>query len=436
METLALILAGGKGSRLDILSQQRAKPSVPFAGKYRIIDFSLSNCVNSGIYQVGVLTQYMPFSLNDHIGVGGPWTLDRRSGSVTLLHPCTGKLGEGDWYEGTAHAVQQNIDFIEAQDPDNVIILSGDHVYKMDYNKLITYHQQQGADLTIAAQPVPKEEASRFGILDVDEELKIMDFQEKPDDPPSNLASMGIYVFDKEVLIEKLKKHCSPESSDFGHHIIPVTIDDCDSFAYEFTDYWRDVGTVKSFWEANLDLISSSTKLNLNDQNWKIYTRSEERPFVKFGPQGRVRQSIVVNGATIHGEVKNSIISPGVVIEEGAIVKDSIIFDDTVIKENSIIDKCIVDKEVTVGANVHLGFGDDLTVNLEKPKLLSSGLNIIGKGASIPSNTRIGRNCRIFPGVNRSDFKERIVLSGSTVKVQTGGLANHIYNSESQRQVK
>ncbi|MCK8817320.1 glucose-1-phosphate adenylyltransferase [Natroniella sulfidigena] len=414
MKTLALILAGGRGTRLDILSDHRAKPSVPFAGKYRIIDFTLSNCVNSEIYNIGILTQYLPMSLNNHIGIGKPWDLDRRIGGATLLQPYTGK--EGGWYEGTAHAVSRNINFIKNQNPDYVIILSGDHVYKMNYNKLISYHEEKQADLTIAAQRVPIEEANRFGILEPDTEMKIIDFQEKPDNPPSNLASMGIYVFSTDVLISKLKEYCSRECSDFGHHIIPKIIEQDDAYLYEFEGYWKDVGTLESFWETNLGLLNSNENINLYDENWKIHTRSEGKPPVKFGKNGLAINSLVSNGSIVKGEVKNSVISPGVVVEEGTVVKDSIIFNDTVIKKNAIIDQAIIDKNVTVGEKSQIGFGDDLTSNFEKPELLNNGLNVIAKGAKIPSGVRIGRNCRVVSYVKKSDFNSKNVASGSTIR--------------------
>ncbi|MCK8823907.1 glucose-1-phosphate adenylyltransferase [Fuchsiella alkaliacetigena] len=421
MKSLALILAGGRGSRLDILSEHRAKPSVPFAGKYRIVDFTLSNCVNSRIYNIGVITQYLPLSLNDHIGIGKPWDLDRRLGGVTLLHPHTGRPTEGGWYKGTAHAVYRNINFIESKDPDYIIILSGDHIYKMDYNKMITYHVRKGADLTVAAQRVPMEDASRYGILEADEKMEIVDFVEKPADPPDNLASMGIYVFDKDVLIEKLKEYCSKDNSDFGHHIIPPTIEDANSFVYEYDGYWQDVGTFESYWEANLSLTDPLPEINLYDEEWKLYTRSAGKPPVKFGPQMRVAESLISNGAIINGEVSNSVISPGVVVEEGAVVRDSIIFNDAIVKNNSIVSKCIIDKNVIIGANSHLGFGDDFTPNLEKSELLKCGLNVIGKGARIPSNTQLGRNCRVFPDVSESDFEGRVVDSGSTIRPEDSG---------------
>jgi glucose-1-phosphate adenylyltransferase len=421
MKTLALILAGGRGTRLDLLSTHRAKPSVPFAGKFRLIDFALSNCVNSGIFNVGVLTQYLPLSLNKHIGIGKPWDLDRRVGGVTVLQPYRGKPKDGGgWYQGTAHAVYKNISFIRSEDPDCVLILSGDHAYDMDYSKMVEFHREKEASLTIAAQPVPQEEAHRFGIVDCQDDKKITDFVEKPEDPPSNLASMGIYIFDTEVLKESLEKHCTGEASDFGHHIIPPLIENGDTYAYEFNGYWKDVGTLDSYWKTNLELTDAIPELNLYDKKWKLHTRSEEKPPVKFGNSGSASRSLISNGAIINGRVENSVISPGVYIEEGAIVRDSIIFNDTIVKKNTIVDKSIIDKEVEINANCHIGHGEDWTPNQEKPDLYNSGLNVIAKRATIPAGTTIGRNCRVFSYAKKENFGVKEVPSGSTVTSEAG----------------
>jgi len=417
MKTLALVLAGGRGTRLDILSEHRAKPSVPFAGKFRLIDFALSNCVNSGIYNVGVLTQYLPLSLNDHIGIGKPWDLDRRIGGVTILQPYTGK--QGGWYKGTAHAVYQNLSYIKSHNPKYVIVLSGDHVYKMNYDEMITQHIEKGADLTIATQRVAWEDAHQFGILEPNDNMQIVDFIEKPEEPKSNLASMGIYVFTADVLIEKLKAFCNQENSDFGHHIIPEMIDNNNVFAYEYGGYWRDVGTLKALWEANLALTEPLPELNLYDSNWNLHTRSEEKPPVKFGAKGQAIKSLVSNGCIINGVVENSVLSPGVVIEEGAVVRDSVILNNTVVKKSSIVCKCIIDKDTVIGVNSHVGFGSDMTPNDEKPDLLENGLNVIGKGVRIPDNTQIGRNCRILPAVVEEDFTDKNIPSGSTIRSAT-----------------
>ncbi len=419
-KTLALILAGGRGTRLDILSAHRAKPSVPFAGKFRLIDFSLSNCVNSGIYDVGVLTQYLPLSLNNHIGIGKPWDLDRKMGGLTILQPFKGKPGKTDWYEGTAHAVYKNTSFIRNNDPDDIIILSGDHVYKMDYNKMIQHHRQKGADLTIAAQPVPYEDASRFGILDYQDDMKITDFVEKPEDPPSNMASMGIYVFKKDVLLDVLAKYCSQEDSDFGNHIIPPMINNNNVYAYEYRDYWQDVGTLDSYWQTHLDLIEPLPELNLYDKNWKIYTRENEEPPVKTGSNAKIIKSLISNGSIIDGHVENSVISPGVHIKKGAVVRDSIIFNDTVVDNNAIIERSIIDKQVKVMAEARIGVGEDMTPNQEKPDRVNNGLNIIAKRATIPEGIIIERNCRVFSYADIDDFDGNVVTSGRTITSEIG----------------
>lgn len=419
METLALILAGGRGSRLDILSEHRAKPSVPFGGKFRIIDFALSNCVNSGIFDVGILTQYLPLSLNEHIGVGKPWDLDRKKGGVTLLQPYTSQRSEANgWYEGTAHAIYKNLRFIKRNNPKYVVMLSGDHIYKMDYSKMLAEHKAKNADLTIAVQEVPFEDVHRFGIMETNDNMKVENFQEKPETSPSNLASMGIYIFSADKLIDILERKCSAENSDFGHHIIPEMIEKNEVYAYKFDGYWKDVGTYEAYVKANLDLTNQFGQLefDLYDKNWVIQTRSEERPPVKFGVKGNASKTLVSNGCIISGKVENSVLGSGVIVEPGAIVRNSIIFNDTVIKKDTIVSDAIIDKEVVIGDNSHIGFGDDLTPNQEKPDLLSSGITVIAKGVKIPNNTQIGRNCRIFSEVTEVDFKDKIIKSGTTLR--------------------
>ena len=415
MNTLALILAGGKGTRLDIVSNHRPKPSVPFAGKFRLIDFALSNCVNSGIYNVGVLTQYLPMPLHDHIGIGKPWDLDRRMGGVNLLPPSTDRKG-GSWYQGTAHAVYQNMDYIKGNNPDQVVILSGDHVYKMDYSEMILYHEKKKADLTIAAQRVGEEEAKRFGILETDTNMRVNNFVEKPDTPPDNLASMGIYVFDTEALLDILEYCCTEENSDFGHHIIPPMVEEEKVYGYEFDGYWKDVGTIECLWETNLALAGPVPKLNLYDKEWKIHTRSQNRPPVKFGDRGTAVQSIVANGSIINGKVKNSVVGPGVFIEEGASVRDSVIFDRVRIEEKAAVSKTIIDKNVVIKEGSIIGYGDDFTPNREAPDLFKSGLTVVARGTVIPSATKVGRNCRIYSHLNEEDFETDMIASGETVK--------------------
>jgi glucose-1-phosphate adenylyltransferase len=408
METLALILAGGRGSRLDILSENRVKPAVPFAGKFRIIDFALSNCTNSGIYNIAVLTQYLPLSLNEHIGVGKPWDLDRRDSSLSLLSP------HKEWYSGTADAVLQNIEYIKRKNPKYTLILSGDHVYKMDYDKMIKQHKKTGAKMTLAVQPVPIEDAHRFGILTADENLKITKFTEKPSNPDSNLASMGIYVFDTDVLLDAITRIKDP-NLDFGKHIIPALLEEEDLYVYVFDKYWKDVGTYDSFLEANLELTNTVDKIQLDmyDRDWRIYTRSEELPSVKVGSKATLSQALVSNGCIIAGTVKKSVLSPGVIIHPEATVINSVILNDTVIMPGAYIENAIIDKRCVISEFVVIGDSKDYTENQDNPKVLSSGLNVIGTGVTIPKGTVIERNCRIFP---TATFTEKRIKSGSTLK--------------------
>ena len=409
METLALILAGGRGSRLDILSEKRSKPAVPFAGKFRIIDFALSNCTNSGIYQIGILTQYLPLSLNEHIGVGKPWDLDRRDSFVTLLQP------NNSWYEGTADAIRKNIEFVKRYASKYVLILSGDHIYKMDYSKMIEQHKKTGADLTIAAKIVPMEEASRFGILETDDKLKIEKFVEKPKEPKSNKASMGIYVFSTQALIDAIDAHPDIKDLDFGMHIIPDMIKTKKVYAYEYYDYWKDVGTYDSYVEANLELCHD-TSLDLYDNKWKIYTKSEDLPPVKVGEKANITTSLVSNGCHIEGTVIESVLSPGVVVGEGSTIKHSVILNDVVIGKNCRIENTIIDKETVIGDNSKIGYGDDYTVNKDNPKVLSSGLNVIGKKLILPEGLIVERNVRIFSSSNPKELNVKHLKSGETLK--------------------
>jgi glucose-1-phosphate adenylyltransferase len=408
METLALILAGGKGSRLDILSQRRSKPAMPFAGKFRIIDFTLSNCTQSGIYDIGILTQYLPLSLNEHIGSGKPWDLDRRDSSVTLLQP------HNYWYLGTADAVLKNLEFIARRDPKYVLILSGDHIYKMDYRKMIATHKEKGATLTIATQPVAKEEVSRFGIMSINKDGEIIEFEEKPKTSKSNLASMGIYLFNFDLL-KKVLLSIKEEDLDFGKHIIPHLIKTTSKevYAYQFGDYWMDVGTYDSYLETNLAMTKDFTELDLYDPTWKVYTKSEDLPPVKVGGEANIQNSLVSNGSVIEGTVINSVLSPGVRVGKGSVVKDSVILNNVIIGDNVTIQRSILDKKVIVGRNTYIGYGNDLTPNQEKPDLLVSGITVIEKNAVIPSDMYIGKNCRIF---KTADFKEKEVKSGSTLR--------------------
>ena len=410
---LTLILAGGEGERLSILSQVRAKPGVPFGGKYRIIDFALSNAVNSGLNDIAVLTQYAPRSLMDHIGLGRPWDLDRSRGGVSLLQPYLGRGRAREWYRGTADAVLQNIDFVTDRSPEAILVLAGDHVYKMDYRPFLEMHRSKAADVTVAIRTVPIEEAHRFGILDVDADGRVNAFIEKPPNPPSNLVSMGVYVFSLPALVQAL----TPERIDFGRDILPAMVNAGNRvYAYEYGGYWEDVGTVESYWRANLDLLSDQPGINLYDRPWLIYTKSEERAPALIGPEASVERSMISHGCVIHGTVVHSVLSPGVTVERGAVVRDSIVMFDTIVRERAVLDRAIVDKDCDIGSGATVGFGDDMRPNRREPERLYAGLTLVGKKAQVPAGVQIGRNCRIDPGVRREDFhRKRLVRSGETV---------------------
>jgi glucose-1-phosphate adenylyltransferase len=410
---LTLILAGGEGERLSILSQVRAKPGVPFGGKYRIIDFALSNAVNSGLTDVGILTQYAPRSLIDHIGVGRPWDLDRSRGGVSLLQPFLGRGRAREWYRGTADAVLQNLDFIADRDPELVLVLAGDHVYKMDYRPFLDLHREKRAEATCAVRTVPIEEAHRFGILDVNVEGRVTAFIEKPAKPPSNLVSMGVYVFSWPLLRELL----STDRVDFGRHVLPWMVDQGRRvYAHEFAGYWQDVGTVESYWRTSLDLLSDDPGIELNDLGWLVYTKSEDRPPARIGPQAHVERSMISHGCVIDGTVEHSVLSPGVRVERGAVVRDSIVMFDAVVGSGAVLDRAIVDKEAHIGARARVGVGDDLRPNREEPERLFAGITLVGKRAAVPAGVQIGRNCRIDPGVTEADFgRRRRIGSGETV---------------------
>lgn len=417
-KTVAMILAGGAGTRLTVLSEERAKPAVPFAGKFRIIDFTISNCVNSGIYTVGVLTQYRPHSLNEHIGIGKPWDLDRSRGGVRLLHPYQGRNGQ-QWYAGTADAIYQNLNFIQENRADIVVILSGDHIYKMDYRPMIDYHVAQGADLTIGVMPVPLEETHRFGIMQVDSDLRIVQFYEKPKErDKGNLASMGIYVFSTQMLEKRLSEGTAEQPrTDFGSHVIPAMINAGDRvFAYKFEGFWVDVGTIDSYWSTNLALVQPNPALDLYTDHWPIHTRSEERPAAKIGPQAKVLSSLISNGCVIRGFVSNSVLSPGVYVSPGAMVKDSVIMNDTWIGPGALLDKVVVDKQVVIGAGAVVGQGDEKNVNEQMPDKLSHGITVVGKNARIPDGAQIGRNVLINSSRDEPDFPaDKIVADGKTI---------------------
>lgn len=413
-EMIAMLLAGGQGSRLGVLTAKVAKPAVAFGGKYRIIDFPLSNCINSGIDTVGVLTQYQPLRLNTHIGIGIPWDLDRNFGGVTILPPYE-KSSNSEWYTGTANAIYQNLDYMETFNPDYVLILSGDHIYKMDYEVMLDYHKENNADVTIAAMPVPLEEASRFGIVIADGDGKISEFQEKPPQPKSNLASMGIYIFSWAVLKEALLALKDEPGCDFGKHIIPYCHNKGQRlFAYEYNGYWKDVGTLGSYWEANMELIDIIPEFNLYEEFWKIYTNSEILPPQYISGQAVIERSLIGNGSEIGGEVRNCVIGSGVTIEDGAVVRDSIIMKDTKIKKGCVIDKSIIAENCEIGENVTLGIGSDVPNKL-KPAIYSFGLVTIGENSVVPDGVQIGKNTAISGVTTREDYPNGILESGETL---------------------
>ncbi len=409
---LAVILAGGLGERLSILSQERAKPAVPFAGKYRIIDFSLSNCVNSGIFNVIVLTQYQPVSLTEHIGIGAPWGLLPPDRNIRLLQPYLAREEGRDWYKGTADAVFQNIDRIEAEDVDEVLILSGDHVYKMDYSAMLDFHRGNNADVTLAVTHMPEDELHRFGTVVADEKGRVTLFQEKVKNPQSNLVSMGVYIFNTKTL-----RQCLNERSghDFGRNIFPKMIKKFRMFPYIFNGYWRDIGTVESLWQSNMEVLAMSQPF-LSDIDWPLYTKEVEVPPTKLGDNAIVTNCLLSGGCKINGHIEHSIISTGVQVAEGAVIKDSIVMDNTVIGRNSVINRAILDKEIHVGADCHIGFGEDYRINRINPQVLNTGLTVVGKRSSIPQGLKIGHNCIIYDSVTDGDFTDSEVKSGETIK--------------------
>jgi glucose-1-phosphate adenylyltransferase len=418
MRVVAMIMAGGEGTRLSVLSEERAKPSVPFAGKFRIIDFTLSNCVNSGIFDVAVLTQYRPHSLNQHIGIGKPWDLDRNRGGVVLLQPYLARQ-DTTWYRGTSDAVYQNLDYVHDHRADVVLVLSGDHIYKMDYTSILAEHRRKRADVTVAVMDVPLELTHQFGIMTTDENDQIVEFTEKPKErDKGTLANMGVYVFNTEMLVRRLSEGSEDDPRvDFGKQVIPTMIAGQDRvYAYRFDGYWVDVGTMQAYWQTNLELLDPDCKLDLYDPRWIIRTRSEERPPAKLGPQARVLRSMVCNGCIVRGHVQNSVLSPGVYVSPGAVVRDSVVMNDTWIGPGAILDKVVVDKQVVVGANVKLGWGDDMdTPNSAQPDKLNSGISVVGKGAHIPPSIHIGRNVLVNAARNEEDFPGGDVTSGTTI---------------------
>lgn len=396
---IAMLLAGGQGNRLGILTKNLAKPAVPFGGKYRIIDFALSNCTNSGIDTVGVLTQYRPLKLNSYIGSGQPWDLDRMNGGVYVLPPFV-KGSVGEWYKGTANAIYQNIEFIEQYSPKYVLILSGDHIYKMDYSLMIKFHKENKADATIAVIEVPWEETSRFGILNTNDNNDIYEFDEKPKNAKSNKASMGVYVFNWELLKEYLIKDEMDTKSDhdFGKNIIPDMLENnCRLFAYPFKGYWKDVGTIQSLWEANMDLLQSPPKFDLYNPNWRILSRNPVEPPHYIASNASVKESIVTEGSMIYGgvTVNHSVIFSSVLIGKGSEIVDSIIMPNVKIGENTKINNSIIGESSIIGSNCLIGYGEPVPNKLQ-PHIYSSEITVIGENTTIPNDTKIGKNTMVY----------------------------------------
>lgn len=413
-EMIAMLLAGGQGSRLGVLTSKVAKPAVAFGGKYRIIDFPLSNCINSGVDTVGVLTQYQPLRLNTHIGIGIPWDLDRNIGGVTVLPPYE-KSGNSEWYTGTANAIYQNLEYMESYNPEYVLILSGDHIYKMDYEVMLDFHKANNAEVTIAVMPVPIEEASRFGIMITDENRRITEFEEKPEHPRSNLASMGIYIFNWKTLKEALITMAEQPALDFGKHVIPYCHEKgAPLYAYEFTGYWKDVGTLSSYWEANMELIDIVPEFNLYEEYWKIYTRSVIQPPQYFSEDSVVERSIIGEGSDIYGEVYNSVIGCDVTIGKGTVVRDSIIMNQTKIGENCELEKAIVAEDVVIGNGVRLGIGEEAE-NETAPHIYNHGIVTVGEKSVIPDDITVGKNSVVFGVTTAADYDNSQLESGKTL---------------------
>ena len=418
MKIKAIILAGGKGTRLGVLTIKRAKPAVPFGGKYRIIDFALSNCVNSNVFDVLVLTQYRPHSLNDHIRRGRPWDLDRSfTGGVRLLQPFQGSF-DTDWYAGTADAVAQNLNFVRQGRPEFVLILSGDHIYEMDYDMLVQYHRDKGADATVCTIRVPLDEASRFGIVDTDKDYRVIEFIEKPPAPPGNLANMGVYVFDYAVLERVLTEDQNdPESEhDFGKNILPKMVaESMNIFAYPYGGYWIDVGTIDAYWEAHMDLLSSPPSLNLNDRTWVVHTRSEERPPVRIGADTRIVDSMITDGSVIGAGavIERSVLSPGVFIGPGAVIRESVILNDAYVEAGAHVERALVDKIAVIGKNARVGSWQDMG----DLKITSVGKNTrIPPGFTIGAGSVVGSDCT---HESFARFSNKTVPAGSDVEFAT-----------------
>ena len=413
-EMIAMLLAGGQGSRLGVLTSEVAKPAVAFGGKYRIIDFPLSNCVNSGIDTVGVLTKYHPLRLNAHIGIGIPWDLDRNHGGVTVLPPYE-KSDNSEWYTGTANAIYQNLNYIESYHPEYVLILSGDHIYKMNYEVMLDFHKENNADVTIAAMPVPWEEASRFGLVITDGNKQILEFEEKPENPRSNLASMGIYIFNWSVLREALVTMSEQSNCDFGKHIIPYCRENGRRlFAYEYNGYWKDVGTLGSYWEANMELIDLIPEFNLYEEYWKIYTKSDQIEPQYIAADAVTERCIIGEGTEIYGKVYGSVIGPGVMVGKNTVIRDSIIMQNTTIGDNVTISKSIIAENVAIGDNVELGIGEEADNKLNK-SVYSFGIVTIGENSVVPSGVKVGKNTAISGETEAGDYPGGVLASGESI---------------------
>lgn len=415
-EMIAMLLAGGQGSRLGTLTKQIAKPAVMFGGKYRIIDFPLSNCINSGIDTVGVLTQYEPLLLTKHIGIGIPWDLDRRNGGVTVLSPFLKTGNEGGWYSGTADAIYHNIRYIDEYNPEYILVLSGDHVYKMDYSTMLEEHKKNQSDATIAVIQVPIEIANQFGIMNTDERGQIIEFEEKPQNPKSSLASMGIYIFTWKVLKEALiRDNTIHEDSDFGRHIIPDMINgEKNVYAYRFNDYWRDIGTIDAYWQANMELTETVPIFNLYDEFWKIYTNIEHQLPQYMGSQAIVEQSLVSEGCEVYGSVYNSVLGPRVIVEEGVVIKNSIIMSETIIRKGAHLETCIVSEKCEIGENTRIGVGEAIP-HIIKPHIYSSGITAIGDNTVVPDNVEIGKNCEVSGYTLQAHYEDGKLESGHSL---------------------
>jgi len=416
-DTLVLLLAGGVGSRLNVLVKTRAKPSVPFAGLYRIIDFSLSNVMNCGMKKVGVLTQYKPLSLMRHLATGEAWDFTGRSRGVKILPPSTG-FRDSDWYKGTADAIRQNLSFIKAHPAEEILILSGDHIYQMDLDAMIQFHRQKNADITIGMMVVPESQIHQFGAGITDDEGRIVEWEEKPKVPRTNLASMGIYVFNTEYLLNLLAE--DKDMIDFGIHLIPKAIAKDNVFAYPFEGYWRDVGTIQAYWEANMDLLRD--KPEITPEAWGIRPNPESEQFVtdripaRFSTDCKVKRSMISAGCVIEGEVINSVLSPGVKVGRGCRITDSIILHDCIVEEGATVDLTIMDKRVKIGKGAIIGTGENKKVpNTKYPDHLYTGISLVGKEADIPAETIIGRNCIINPWRKQKDFTAKVLQDGETL---------------------